>query len=200
MSHVPHRLISSLLFQFTFPRGERHFQSPRISLRWYFNPRSRVGNKRRRFLVYFVYFLHFNPRSRVGNDVGGKLCVKHFIISIHVPAWGTTVYVSDIDVGIMHFNPRSRVGNDVPVHRWAAGSSISIHVPAWGTTSKAQSIAFSFNISIHVPAWGTTFLLILKTWTLCISIHVPAWGTTGRAKHIGHSNRNFNPRSRVGND
>ena len=50
----------------------------------------------------------------MGNDVGGKLCVKHFIISIHVPAWGTTVYVSDIDVGIMHFNPRSRVGNDLP--------------------------------------------------------------------------------------
>ncbi len=34
------------------------------------------------------------------------------MISIHVPAWGTTTMVSTTDPAIWDFNPRSRVGND----------------------------------------------------------------------------------------
>ena len=39
-----------------------------------------------------AYFdLNFNPRSRVGNDCFRDLIHNDICISIHVPAWGTTV-------------------------------------------------------------------------------------------------------------
>ena len=56
-----------MLFQSTFPRGERRslLRDPLDSM--HFNPRSHVGNDR---LVYPVLRLlpYFNPRSHVGND------------------------------------------------------------------------------------------------------------------------------------
>ena len=56
------------------------------------------------------------------------------MISIHVPAWGTTnIFLSTLVL--------------IP---------ISIHVPAWGTTSYSLMRTLAFVISIHVPAWGTT--------------------------------------------
>ena len=33
-------------------------------------------------------------------------------ISIHVPAWGTTLFSESVGI-LLYFNPRSRVGNDV---------------------------------------------------------------------------------------
>ena len=60
-------------------------------------------------------------------------------ISIHVPAWGTTLKLID--------QPHT-VG-------------ISIHVPAWGTTTIASTFVTSSIISIHVPAWGTTYAVFL---------------------------------------
>ena len=56
----------------------------------YFNPRSRVGNDQRRFDMLGTE-LNFNPRSRVGNDAQDWDDLKDCMISIHVPAWGTTV-------------------------------------------------------------------------------------------------------------
>ena len=60
------------------------------ALIFYFNPRSRVGNDQspgnRKESV-----LDFNPRSRVGNDVVMTYDDYAYGISIHVPAWGTTV-------------------------------------------------------------------------------------------------------------
>ena len=101
-----------------------------------------------------------------------------FMISIHVPAWGTTQfdrrgsYANRISVDRLldattqfdrrgsytagNFNPRSRVGND----------------------GIKNVIIDALNISIHVPAWGTTKCV---QWSV---IYV----------------RYFNPRSRVGND
>jgi len=38
-----------------------------------------------------VHLLHFNPRSRVGNDSSGFSILRKISISIHVPAWGTTL-------------------------------------------------------------------------------------------------------------
>ena len=56
-----------VLFQSTFPRGER---------------RSKRSDS--------DYFTDFNPRSRVGNDSINRSYRLRYIISIHVPAWGTT--------------------------------------------------------------------------------------------------------------
>ena len=101
---------------------------------FYFNPRSRVGND---YIVCDIscYIANFNPRSRVGNDESGNrllFCLLLFQstfprgerltcrcqyaldlrISIHVPAWGTTMYTLKLHIIF----------------------KISIHVPAWGTT------------------------------------------------------------------
>ena len=99
-------------------------------------------------------------------------------ISIHVPAWGTTVVVFVNRVSVF----------------------ISIHVPAWGTTKGKLRGRYFADISIHVPAWGMTEAMTAK-WhqqkyfnprsrvgndqseqrlrkEIMISIHVPAWGTT----------------------
>ena len=55
-------------------------------------------------------------------------------ISIHVPAWGTTMSSGRIIRRPADFNPRSRVGNDMVAFGASAVFIISIHVPAWGTT------------------------------------------------------------------
>ena len=142
-------------FQSTFPRGERRI-TVRIRLR---HP-------------------NFNPRSRVGNDRSDHVYgLRPYDISIHVPAWGTTVtqatyigiatFQSTFPRGerrlfqriraiILNFNPRSRVGNDPTKYSWTKIKGISIHVPAWGTTINNVSGVFLSHISIHVPAWGTT--------------------------------------------
>ena len=120
-------------FQSTFPRGERQKSGRGYSRVCYFNPRSRVGNDNQGTGQYRVWF-YFNPRSRVGNDRLIKNLVKDCRISIHVPAWGTTSWLSTrclfsiISIHVpawgttvfstisggerLHFNPRSRVGND----------------------------------------------------------------------------------------
>ena len=99
------------LFQSTFPRGERLSASG--SVRYYvnFNPRSREGNDfpktnhilppmnfnpRSRegndlnFLYYTICCGYFNPRSREGNDQNSNGEWEQVVISIHVPARGTT--------------------------------------------------------------------------------------------------------------
>ena len=121
-------------------------------------------------------------------------------ISIHVPAWGTTVPGISICRDYPDFNPRSRVGNDSICSCNHVALAISIHVPAWGTTPLLNIFYHRSAISIHVPAWGTTkrhsTMLSSQVFQstfprgerLCsrdaydlvksISIHVPAWGTT----------------------
>ena len=78
-----------MIFQSTFPHGERHHPDPHIPHHMYFNPRSRVGNdqwnlpgvsrekafqstfprgERRTVHPGTPFPVYFNPRSRVGND------------------------------------------------------------------------------------------------------------------------------------
>ena len=145
--------------------------------------------------------VYFNPRSRVGNDEPDCIKLPETLISIHVPAWGTTK--SKLIGGVF--------------------GVISIHVPAWGTTTTTitrtvkydpfQStfprgerpisfISFSrstnFNPrsrvgndgntikdSVYAQIFQSTFprgerpdLYDLTPVGVYISIHVPAWGTT----------------------
>ena len=104
------RLYGFSTFQSTFPRGER--------------PCSRIISPK---------FSDFNPRSRVGNDQIPDILKFYSNISIHVPAWGTTMSKSVFRItpkfqstfprgerqsmgfntgNTLNFNPRSRVGND----------------------------------------------------------------------------------------
>ena len=78
----------------------------------YFNPRSRVGNDAAAPMITTTA-INFNPRSRVGNDKDERYTLPESLkISIHVPAWGTTLLLLSLRYLLM----------------------ISIHVPAWGTT------------------------------------------------------------------
>ena len=55
-------------------------------------------------------------------------------------------------------------------------------------------------ISIHVPARGTTKIINILEIINRISIHVPARGTTFKIHTRRQRIRDFNPRSREGND
>ena len=149
------------------------------------------------------HIFNFNPRSRVGNDLS-EIVIRSYsgFISIHVPAWGTTVKRSLDEIidtlfqstfprgerlnyrvqcrSHFYFNPRSRVGNDKIGDTLWWISDISIHVPAWGTTNRNRCDIIRCRISIHVPAWGTTLGQCFIERQHVISIHVPAWGTTDR--------------------
>ena len=98
-------------FQSTFPRGERqfcHINSP------------------------FLYY--FNPRSRVGNDVSEISNPVSFCISIHVPAWGTTVMYGPTLFQLIFQSTFPRGERPCRFKSCHPHFYISIHVPAWGTT------------------------------------------------------------------
>ncbi len=102
-----------VLFQSTFPRGERPSSSTRIPFLSQFQSTFPRGERRLECRVW-KSIIYFNPRSRVGNDVkSGKHTVIHSIISIHVPACGTTRQATEANKNWSNFNPRSRVGNDL---------------------------------------------------------------------------------------
>ena len=121
----------------------------------YFNPRSRVGNDPVfRLLLFGILFQSTFPRGeRPVHHTNHR--VNH-TISIHIPAWGTTMNSDSLFPCILNFNPRSRVGNDCSFNVNVLAIMISIHVPAWGTTLASLRMQGSTLISIHVPAWGTT--------------------------------------------
>ena len=78
-------------FQSTFPQGERpHLSGSSRLLRPCFNPRSRKGNDSYCHPTPLLPSC-FNPRSRKGNDtLNDVLSDAYSIVSIHVPARGTT--------------------------------------------------------------------------------------------------------------
>ena len=76
-----------------------------------------------------------------------------------------------------NFNPRSRVGNDDDVPDGALDKNISIHVPAWGTTAWKSR-------SSRRKTFQSTF----------------PRGERPERPNAAVSAKNFNPRSRVGND
>ena len=78
-----------IIFQSTFPRGERQQTSLSMHLltisihvpAWGTTGSCPLSEYRQRY---------FNPRSRVGNDANELSKLIRISISIHVPAWGTT--------------------------------------------------------------------------------------------------------------
>ena len=96
--HVPARgttaatvnLIDRIMFQSTFPQGERRRFDGRPAIIKGFNPRSRKGNDYDTVYVSGKK-IGFNPRSRKGNDMHVRDQSDKTVVSIHVPARGTTV-------------------------------------------------------------------------------------------------------------
>ena len=83
-------IIPALQFQSTFPRGER----PSSWRKWTRNTGFQSTFPRGERLIIRLIVnqkMYFNPRSRVGNDgFSFFIFISSDIISIHVPAWGTT--------------------------------------------------------------------------------------------------------------
>ena len=122
---------------------------------------------------------YFNPRSRVGNDdIFHRFFKSQLRFQSTFPRGERHDAISNM-LPACNFNPRSRVGNDgYDDYTITSDSAISIHVPAWGTTGSVDYGSLAEGISIHVPAWGTT----------------------AYRDGVYTSPKNFNPRSRVGND
>ena len=122
-----------VLFQSTFPRGERRRETKKAMFGWAFQSTFPRG-ERRSLSCIFIHdelFQSTFPRGERRDSFN-------------------TAYNST------NFNPRSRVGNDVATFLPLYLIQISIHVPAWGTTMEELLHTRHFHISIHVPAWGTT--------------------------------------------
>ncbi len=143
----------------------------------------------------------FNPRSRVGNDDVEKMSLQSCAISIHVPAWGTTTQSIE----------------------WLTYAFISIHVPAWGTTRYNRSYDYhnqDFNPRSRVGndlfflwwlkepfRFQSTFPRGERLWyRVLIFFALEFQSTFPRGERRTflckgyYVLRNFNPRSRVGND
>ena len=100
------------------------------------------------------------------------------MISIHVPAWGTTVRLW-------------------AVHYYL---EISIHVPAWGTTQIPLLICsqhYNFNPRSRVGNDSIPFSPLMETSNFNPRSRV---GNDDSNDCKPHTIINFNPRSRVGND
>ena len=122
----------------------------------------------------------FNPRTRVGCDEWSQTsqCRNHWFqsthprgvrlpvmrrrfqphhVSIHAPAWGTTLRQTSGQRLDSCFNPRTRVGCDCGC--WCGPTASSRFNPRTrvgcdtATTTKA---APDLDVSIHAPAWGAT--------------------------------------------
>ena len=167
----------ALIFQSTFPRGERHHQPGYHYLLHSFQSTFLCG-ERRHITRMQLTTLHFNPRSRVGNDgwsYSDRICDRDF--NPHSCVGNDTKCEKKLR-SYPDFNPRSLVGNDDSKHPRHCFFSISIHVPSWETTWHNHKYSGSTEISIHVPSWGTTD-------SACNTCKVSG---------------DFNPRSLVGND
>ncbi len=210
----------ALIFQSTFPRGERHHQPGYHYLLHSFQSTFLCG-ERRHITRMQLTTLHFNPRSRVGNDgwsYSDRICDRDF--NPHSCVGNDTKCEKKLR-SYPDFNPRSLVGNDDSKHPRHCFFSISIHVPSWGTTSGSARDHRKDRISIHFPSWGTTVLALLQIPFTMISIHVPSWGTTIFTRRqppcilfqstfprgerrwqytVTRGVSDFNPRSLVGND
>ena len=57
-----------------------------------------------------------------------------FLVSIHAPTWGATIYYCHCTAVAYCFNPRAHVGRDVGQVNKINKLFVSIHAPTWGAT------------------------------------------------------------------
>ena len=165
-------------FQSTCPRGARPGYNPVVKTHINdFNPRARVGHDSRdRLAVQGRIFQSTCPRgARPGPDDSVQ---KVPLISIHVPAWGTTWDKPAPTVVNVKFQSTCPRGARPAAFPRSWGTVISIHVPAWGTTWLGYwrpDTSSYFNPRARVGHDGVVHHQVRQHF---ISIHVPAWGTT----------------------
>ena len=105
----------------------------RLKLKNDFNPRSREGSDHT-VLAKNCLNKDFNPRSREGSDEESVYSYHVSRISIHAPAKGATLSLTEVICPL----------------------NISIHAPAKGATLSYAHDSIVSRISIHAPAKGAT--------------------------------------------
>jgi len=134
----------------------------------------------------------------MGHDVMTPTVSLVVLISIHVPAWGTTSLESSVtfepsfqstcphgarptfgsnSICTANFNPRARMGHDLT--GWLPMNTIYFNPRArmGHDCQRPSNPIYKDRISIHVPAWGTT-----------------------KRISVTSTQKNFNPRARMGHD
>ena len=100
------------------------------------------------------------------------------LISIHVPAWGTTNWQNNIFYELIYFNPRSRVGNDKVNYEWLTeGTGFQSTFPRGERPNATKSSELPCQFQSTFPR-----------------------GERPTQMRNNDANHDFNPRSRVGND
>ena len=124
----------NILFQSTFPRGERlELKHTTMIFRIFQStfPRGERPNSQTVHKAGNTISIHVPAWGTTKDLVAWDETIK---ISIHVPAWGTTTGANDVDIML----------------------DISIHVPAWGTTAKT----YKFSIFIYTFLYKLVFFAI----------------------------------------
>ncbi len=183
----------ALIFQSTFPRGERHHQPGYHYLLHSFQSTFLCG-ERRHITRMQLTTLHFNPRSRVGNDgwsYSDRICDRDF--NPHSCVGNDTKCEKKLR-SYPDFNPRSLVGNDDSKHPRHCFFSISIHVPSWGTTMENTLSAIQNTLKYRILHPSSIICTLLRHFTqtssscscLCIYIisnHYQHFVTSFPQKH-----------------
>ena len=166
-------------FQSTFPRGERRFS---------------VLN-----LIKYRLFQSTFPRGERRSSFMHIL--QRHVVSIHVPARGTThTTIRTISTALLFqstFPRGERRGESVrnrvsgrefqstfPRGERPSSSNFSRILPSFNPRSRegndpvVPALALDPEVSIHVPARGTTDCIVALPSGSAVSIHVPARGTT----------------------
>ena len=188
----------------------------------------------------------FNPRTRVGCDEWSQTsqCRNHWFqsthprgvrlpvmrrrfqphhVSIHAPAWGTTLRQTSGQRLDSCFNPRTRVGCDCGC--WCGPTASSRFNPRtrvgcdpMKTPSTASTWSFNPRTRVGcdmIPSLAIKIAMMFQSthprgvrrnrgFTTCrtktVSIHAPAWGATIWERPQAVRLMRFNPRTRVGCD
>ena len=137
------------------------------------------------------------PRGE--RQFSGQTAAKENLISIHVPSWGTTMVIIEMDSTSIYFNPRSLVGNDDRKATNTFLDKISIHVPSWGTTENSRGCTTVRTFQSTFPR-GERLRCVVDTMTItAFQSTFPRGERPNWLKHVPQL-LDFNPRSLVGND
>ena len=187
-----------MIFQSTFPRGERQIPFRQSTHPPNFNPRSRVGNDSNGYIAvldsvsfqstfprgerpfplgFHCQTVNFNPRSRVGNDLTECTPVSLIRFQSTFPR-GERRKRKKGERQKWNFNPRSRVGNDHEGRVFARQSN-------------------NFNPRSRV---GNDIRRHRESLTYCGFQSTFPRGERRYYVDKDSVSKDFNPRSRVGND
>ena len=180
------RMPRPYIFQSTFPRGERQFLVHAFHAGYDLFQSTFPRGERPPPVMASQIPPKFQSTFPRGERQGTKASsTPASDISIHVPSWGTTVVVVDLDKNNEfqstfprgerrvtmtqattpdYFNPRSLVGNDDLYGLAPVGAYISIHVPSWGTTAnfhKYSLFFYAINIIFLLFIIPSLFSLVL---------------------------------------